>query len=83
MADFNQNKHINTLIVSALRSQQIQVELQNSINITYDILDNMFQILDTKNVPLKQIISYLAILSQKSENDIANIQETPYFYEKN
>ena len=73
MAHFNQNKHINTLIVSVLRSQQVQVELQNSINITYGILGNIFQILDTENVPVKQIIPCLTILSKKSENNIANI----------
>ena len=73
MAHFNQNKHINTLIVSVLRSQQVQVEFQNSINITYGILGNIFQILDAENVPVKQIIPCLAILSKKSENDIADI----------
>ena len=41
----NQNKTINTLIVSALRSQQVQ-ELENSIKITYVLLDNIFQILE-------------------------------------
>ena len=54
MAHFNQNKHINTLIVSVLRSQQVQVELQNSINITYDILGNILQILDAENVELQK-----------------------------
>ena len=44
-----------------------------SINITYGILDYIFQILDTEDVPVKQIIPCLAILLQKSENDIANI----------
>ena len=37
------------LIVPALRSQQVQVELEDSINITYGILD-IFQILDTEIV---------------------------------
>ena len=32
------------LIFSALRSQQVQVELKDSINVTYGILDNIFQI---------------------------------------
>ena len=53
MAHFNrknyQNKTINTLIVSALRIQQVQ-ELEVSIDITYGILDNIFQILDTENM---------------------------------
>ena len=56
MMHFNQNKHINTLVVSVLRGKQAQVDLQNSINITYDVLDNIFQILDTENVHMKQII---------------------------
>ena len=49
-------------------SQQVQ-ELENSINITYAIgyglLDNIFQILDTENVPVTQIIPCLAMLSKK------------------
>ena len=63
---------MNTLIVSALRIQQIQ-ELEHSINITCGILENIIQILDTKNVPVKQIILCLAILSKKSGSDIANV----------
>ena len=63
-----QNKIINTQIVSDLRSQQVQ-ELENFINITcaivYGLLDNIFQILDTENVPVTQIIPYLAMLSKK------------------
>ena len=43
------------------------------MNIVYGILPHVFQILDTENVPVKQIIPCLAILLQKSENDIANI----------
>ena len=60
MANFNQNKH--TVIISVLRSHQVQVELQNPINITYGILDNIFQILETENVQVKQIIPCFAIL---------------------
>ena len=37
------------------------------------ILDNIFQILDTENVPVMQIIPCLAILLKKSESDIVNI----------
>ena len=73
MVDFNQNEHTNTQIVSVLRSQQVQVEWQNSINITYGILGNIFQILDAETVPVKQIVPCLAILSKKSESDIADI----------
>ena len=72
MAHLYQNKTINTLIVSALRSQQVQVEFEDSIN-TYGILDNTFQILDTENVSVMQIIPCLAILLKKSESDIVNI----------
>ena len=54
------------------------MELQNSINITYGILDNIFQILDTENVPVKQIIPCLTILLKKSQNDIANIVKKPH-----
>ena len=50
MVHLYQNKTINILIVSTLsRSQQVQVELEDSIN-TYGILDNTFQILDTENM---------------------------------
>ena len=74
MAHLHQNKTINTLIVSALRSQQVQVELEDSINITYGILDNIFQIFDTENVSIMQI-PCLAILmkKKKNESDIVNI----------
>ena len=43
MADLYQNKNIKTLIVPALRRQHVQVELEDSIIITYDILDHIFQ----------------------------------------
>ena len=46
---------------------------ENSISITYGFLDYIFQILDTENVSVKQIMPCLAVLSQKSENGIANI----------
>ena len=69
-----QNKTINTQIVSALRSQQVQ-ELEDSINITYGILDNIFQILDTENVPVMQTVPCLETLLKKSESDIANIDK--------
>ena len=48
-------KTIYTQIISTLRSQQVH-ELENSINITYAIgyglLDNIFQISDTENMPV-------------------------------
>ena len=49
------------------------MEFEDSTNITYGILDYIFQVLDTEDAPVKQILSCLAILSQKSENDITNI----------
>ena len=49
------------------------MELEGSINIIYGILHHIFQILETEDVPVKQIIQCLAILLQKSENDIVNI----------
>ena len=72
MAHLYQNKTINILIVSTLsRSQQVQVELKDFIN-TYGILDNTFQILDTENMSVTQIIPCLAILLKKSESDTVN-----------
>ena len=56
------------------------MELQNSINITYGILDNIFQILDAENVTVKQIMPCLAILSKKSEIDIVNIVKKTHNY---
>ena len=73
MAHFKQNKTINTLIDSALRVQEVQVELEDSINITYGVLDTIFKMLDTETVPATQIIPCLAILLKKQESDIANI----------
>ena len=84
MEHFNQNnyqnKTINTQTVSALRSQQVQ-ELENFINITYGLLDNIFQILDTDwtldigywILPVTQVIPCSVMLSKKkNESDIAN-----------
>ena len=67
-----ENKTITTQIVFALRSHQVQ-ELEDSINITYGILDTIFQILDTENEPVTQIIICLAILLKKRERDIIDI----------
>ena len=49
------------------------MELEDSINITYGILDNIFQILDTEIVSAMKITTYLAIPSKESESDIVNI----------
>ena len=59
MSHFNQNKTTNTIIGSTLRSHQV-----HSINTTHGILD-IFQILDTENKSVMQIIPCLAILSKK------------------
>ena len=74
MAHYNQKKkNINTLIVSALKSQQVQLELEDSINIIYGVLDTIFKMVDTEEVPVTKTIPCLAILSKKRESDIANI----------
>ena len=72
MAHLYQNKTINNLAVSALRSQQVQVELEDSINITYGILDNIFQILGTEIVSVTQIIPCLANLLKKKVKVISS-----------
>ena len=41
------------------------MEFEDSIYITYGILDYIFQILDTEDAKVKQIMRCLAILSQK------------------
>ena len=41
------------------------------------------QILDAENVPVKQIVPYLAILSKKSENDIANVVKKSHNFIRN
>ena len=71
-----QNKTINTQIDSALRNQQVQ-ELEDYINITYGILDNILQILDTENVPVMQIIPCLAILSKKLKVILSTLSKKP------
>ena len=53
------------------------MELEVSINITYGIFDYIYQVLDIEDVP-KQIMPCLAILSQKSQNNIANIIKKPH-----
>ena len=72
-AHLHQNKTINTLIVSALRSQQVQMKLEDSKNITYGVLNNIFQILNTQNVSVTQVIPCLNILSKKSESNTVYI----------
>ena len=57
MARSNQNnyknKTITTQIVFALRSHQVQ-ELEDSINITYSILDTIFQIWELRMSQLRK-----------------------------
>ena len=71
MAHLHPDKNIKTLIVSVLKEPAGLDGVEDSINITYGILDYSFQILDTEDVSVKQIMPCLAILSQKSKNDIA------------
>ena len=78
MAHLSQNKNIKTLTVSVFKSQQVQMEFEDSTNFIYGILDYIFQIMDTEDVPEKQIMPSLALLLQGSENDIANIIEKPH-----
>ena len=57
---------------------------KTDMDIVYGNLHHILQILDTEDVPVKQIIPCLAILLQKSENDIANIiKKTTQFCEGN
>ena len=67
MAHYNQN----TKIVSALRTRNHHVELkEDPINITYGLLDQIYKVLDEKDISAKQIIPCLATLSKNSENVI-------------
>ena len=76
------NKNIKTLVISVLRIQKIQVELEDSINITW-YFGPYFSHLGYWDVPVKQIIPCSAILSKKSHNDIANfIKKTHNFLRK-
>ena len=62
MADYNQNKNV----VSALRTRNHQIELvEDSINIIYGILNQLFKVLDEEDISVKQIIPCLATLSKK------------------
>ena len=76
-----ENKTITTQIVFVLRSHQVQ-ELEDSINITYGILGTIFQVLDTENEAVMQIIICLAILSKKSERDIIDIVKKPQNFKR-
>ena len=80
MVHYNQNNKI----VSAFRTRNHQAELEKDpINITYGILNQIFNVLDEEDILLKQIIPYLATLSKKSENFIANIvKKTDNFVKK-
>ena len=48
---------------------------EDSINITYRILDEIFKVQNDKNVPVKQIIHCLVTIPKKCNNDIANIKK--------
>ena len=49
MAHYNHNKKI----VSALRTRIHQVELEDHINITHGILDQVFKVLDEEDISAK------------------------------
>ena len=59
MAESNQSKNIN-ILVSVLRNHQ--AELEESTNITYAILEQIFEILDEKMIYVKQIKSFHVLL---------------------
>ena len=62
MAHYNQN----TMIVSALRTRNHQVELkEDPINITYGLLDQSFKVLDEEDISTKQIIQCAWLLYLK------------------
>ena len=53
MVDYSQNKNI----VYALKTRKHQVK--DSINITYDIVDQIFEVLDEEDISVKQVIPCL------------------------
>ena len=53
MVDYSQNKNI----VYALKTRKHQVK--DSINVTYDIVDQIFEVLDEEDISVKQIIPCL------------------------
>ena len=59
------------------------MEFEDSVNVAYSILVNIFQILDAIGVQVKQIMQCSAILLQKSENDIAKHYKKKQICEKN
>ena len=54
------------------------MEFEDSTDFIYGILDYIFQIMDTEDVPEKQIMLCPFLLLQGSENDNANIIEKPH-----
>ena len=57
------------------------MELDDSINITYGILDQIVKAQDDEDAPVRPIIPCLDNISKKTENDIADI-EKPHSFEK-
>ena len=57
------------------------MEFEDSINITFDILDYIFQRLETEDVPVKQIMPCLAFYQKKVKMLLPNMKKT-YFCEK-
>lgn len=56
---------------------------EDSMNITYRILDHIFEVQNDKNVPVKQIIHCLVTLPKKSKNDIALKAKKPQMILRN
>ena len=59
------------------------MELEDSINITYGVLDTIFKMLDTEKVPATQIIPCLAILLKKQEKSHNFMRKTKNYLNKN
>ena len=77
MVHLYQNKNMKTLIVSVFK-ELTRPHGVNISNIACGILDHLFQIVDTEDIPIKQVIPCFAALSEKSENDIAKIIKKPH-----
>ena len=73
MAHLYQSKNIKTLIVSVFKESAGPGGVRRLHKNHNGILDQ----LDTEDIPVKEIIPCLAILLQKSENDIANSIQKP------
>ena len=79
MARFNQNNKID----SVLRTRNHQVESEKDpINITYDIFDQIFKVLDEEDTSAKQIITCFATLSKKVKMLLQTLSKKHNFVKK-